>query len=62
MLTWREHGSSFQFPAAAITSLQELHSSLGYKTVFIPASQVNGTVLQFSLGFALFFFALKSVV
>lgn len=34
---------------------QELHSSLGYKPVFIPASQVNGTVLQFSLGFALFF-------
>lgn len=35
---------------------QELHSSLGYTTVFIPAFQVNGTALQFSLGFVLFVF------
>lgn len=59
MLAWREHGSSFQLPAAATTALQELHSSLGYKTVFIPAFQVNGTVLQFSLGFPLWFFCTK---
>lgn len=59
MLTWREHGSSFQLPAATTTVLQELHSSLSYKTVFIPAFQVNGTVLHFSLGFPLFVFCSK---
>lgn len=58
----RERRGSFQLPAAASTALQEMHSSLGYKTAFILTSQVNGTVLQFSSGFALFLaFALKPV-
>lgn len=55
-ITCKGQRSLFLLSVAGSTALQGLHSSAGYKTAFIPVSQVNETVTWFSLGFPLFGF------